>query len=92
MASLSRGHFIITGRVQGVFFRATAREEARRLGLAGWVRNLPDGAVETICEGSPEAVAVYKEWCRRGPPHADVRYVEERSGPATGEFTSFSAR
>ena len=92
MTSLVRGHFIIAGRVQGVFFRATAREAARSLGLSGWVRNLPDGSVETICEGSAEAVAAYKEWCRRGPPHAEVRYVDERPAHATGVFTSFLAR
>lgn len=62
----------VAGRVQGVFFRASAREEALRLGLSGHARNLPDGSVEVLACGEPEAVNALREWLRRGPPQADV--------------------
>jgi acylphosphatase len=63
---------VVSGRVQGVFFRDSARREARRLGVSGWVRNRPDGNVEAHAEGAPEAVAQLVRWCRSGPRHADV--------------------
>jgi acylphosphatase len=66
---------IVHGMVQGVFFRASTRDEARRLGLAGWVRNLPDGSVEVLAEGRPEDVERLAAWCRRGPPAARVDNV-----------------
>lgn len=62
----------ISGRVQGVAFRAATRAEAQRRGVAGWVRNLPDGQVEAHFEGTPEAVAALVTWCHRGPPGARV--------------------
>ena len=63
---------VIHGRVQGVFFRAETRDRASSLGLGGWVRNNPDGTVEAAFEGERERVESMVEWCRRGPPHADV--------------------
>lgn len=63
---------VIRGRVQGVFFRAETRDRASSLGLGGWVRNNPDGTVEAAFEGERERVESIVEWCRRGPPHADV--------------------
>jgi acylphosphatase len=63
---------VVSGRVQGVFFRDCARREARRLGVTGWVRNRADGRVEAHVEGAPEAVARLVAWCRAGPRHADV--------------------
>jgi acylphosphatase len=63
---------VVSGRVQGVFFRDCARREARRLGVAGWVRNRADGRVEAHVEGAPDAVARLVAWCRDGPRHADV--------------------
>ncbi|HXX32702.1 MAG TPA: acylphosphatase [Myxococcaceae bacterium] len=66
---------LISGRVQGVFFRQTALEEALRLGLGGWVRNRLDGRVEAHAEGPAEAVAAFLDFCRRGPERARVDEV-----------------
>ena len=65
----------VGGRVQGVFFRASAREQAQRLGLTGYVRNLPDGRVEVLACGSVKALARLRDWLRTGPPQADVTGV-----------------
>jgi acylphosphatase len=66
----------VTGRVQGVFFRASTREQARRLGLTGHARNLPDGSVEVLACGEPEAVEALVSWLWQGPPHAAVTGVD----------------
>lgn len=66
----------VTGRVQGVFFRASTAERARELGLRGYARNLPDGSVEVLAGGSAAAVAALLEWLRHGPPLARVEAVE----------------
>lgn len=66
----------ISGRVQGVFFRAHTREEAARLGLKGWVRNTEDGGVETLAEGPREKLEAFVAWCHKGPPSAMVSKVE----------------
>jgi acylphosphatase len=63
---------LIGGRVQGVFFRASAREQAQRLGLSGYARNLPDGRVEILACGPADAVGHLREWLRTGPPQAEV--------------------
>ena len=68
--------FTVSGRVQGVFFRQSTADTATRLGLDGWVRNLPDGRVEGIAAGSPEALAELRGWLDRGPPAARVDGVE----------------
>ena len=73
-----REHLWISGRVQGVWFRDSAAREARRLGVRGWIRNLPDGRVETVAEGTPEAVDAYIRWCAQGPPLARVEDLERR--------------
>ncbi len=65
---MKRVHAFLRGRVQGVWFRASTREEARRLGLTGWVRNLPDGRVEFVAEGDEAALDQLLSWCRRGGP------------------------
>lgn len=70
-----RRHVIVSGRVQGVFFRDTTQREARRLGVAGWVRNLDDGTVEAVFEGDSNAVESMLEFCRRGPERARVDEV-----------------
>lgn len=62
----------VSGKVQGVFFRESTRREAERLGVAGWVRNLPDGRVEGLFAGPPAAVDDLVRWCRQGPPGARV--------------------
>lgn len=63
---------IVTGKVQGVFFRQSAKEEADRLGLTGWVRNVPDGSVEIAAFGDEKSISQLIEWCQEGPPVASV--------------------
>lgn len=77
---MRRVHLTASGRVQGVFFRASARDEARRLGLTGWIRNTPAGDVEAEVQGAPSAVEEFLAFCRRGPGHAvvDDLQVEDR--------------
>ena len=72
----ARARVVIRGRVQGVFFRAEAGERARSLGLAGWVRNNPDGTVEAVFQGDRDRVESLLAWCRRGPAAAKVEDVE----------------
>ncbi len=74
----------VTGRVQGVSFRAYAEREAARLGVAGWIRNEPDGSVAGHFEGEPDAVDALVDWCRSGPPLARVRDVTARPAAVTG--------
>jgi len=83
---------IIYGRVQGVYFRAVTRDEARSLGLTGWVRNLRDGGVEAYFEGDKEKVDQMVAWCRRGSPSSWVERVEVTHGPYSGAFDSFQIR
>jgi acylphosphatase len=71
--------------VQGVFFRAETRVRAESLGLTGWVRNAPDGAVEAVFEGDPERVESMVEWCRRGPSGARVDELDVIPEEPTGE-------
>lgn len=73
---MKRVRVTVSGRVQGVFFRATCAARARQRGLGGSVRNLPDGRVEATFEGPDEAVDSMVDWCRRGPDLAQVRGVE----------------
>lgn len=76
MPDIKRFQVIIEGRVQGVFFRAYTRDEAVRLGLAGWVRNRPDGSVEAEIEGEKTAVDKMVQWFHQGSPHALVEKVQ----------------
>jgi acylphosphatase len=80
-----RIHVIVTGRVQGVFFRKTTVQEAERLGLTGWVKNRPDGAVELEAEGPDEALDAFLAFCRRGPEHARVDELKVAHHPARGD-------
>lgn len=84
-----RAHVLIQGRVQGVFFRASTEDEANRLGLTGWVRNLPGGGVEAVFEGEEERVEEIIAWCHEGPSYAHVTEVGVNHEPYTGEFDSF---
>ncbi|MBW2974482.1 acylphosphatase [Candidatus Woesearchaeota archaeon] len=89
---MKRVHLIISGRVQGVFFRHTTNITANRLGLKGFVRNLPDGNVEVVAEGSEERLKELVEFCRHGPEGAQVDNVEtEYQEPKKG-FETFSIR
>lgn len=80
----SRRRVVVAGAVQGVFFRDGARREAVAHGLAGWVRNTPDGSVEAVFEGEPAAVDALVAWMRHGPPEATVRSTEVSEEPAEG--------
>lgn len=82
---------IISGKVQGVWFRASAEREAKRLGLVGFVRNEPDGNVYAEVEGAPEVVDEFVAWCHRGPDHARVDSVKKTAQPIRG-YTSFSIK
>jgi acylphosphatase len=75
-----------------VFFRATTCEVARQRGLAGWVRNLPDGRVEAVFEGPREAVQALVDWCAEGPPRAEVEHVETRWEEPHDEPPGFRVR
>ena len=77
MAERERRRVVVHGDVQGVFFRDSTRDEAERRGVAGWVTNRSDGAVEAVFEGDPEAVAALVSFCREGPSQASVDRVEE---------------
>lgn len=88
----ARLHARVRGRVQGVFFRATTRDQARRLGLTGWVRNCPDGTVELVAEGPREACQELLRFCRQGPPAARVEEVDARWEEPAGEFEGFQVR
>ncbi len=73
---MRRVHVLVSGRVQGVFYRSTCAEIARKAGLAGWVRNRPDGRVEAVFQGASDVVERMLTWCREGPPLAVVTSVE----------------
>ena len=88
---MKRAEVVVRGAVQGVFFRAEARQRARSLGLAGWVRNAPDGTVQAVFEGDDERVESMVEWCRRGPAGARVEDVEASWTVPEGE-NGFSIR
>ncbi len=75
---------VVTGHVQGVFFRASLREQAEHRGVTGWARNEPDGSVHARLEGSAEAVQAVLDWCSDGPPHARVDDVTVRSASESG--------
>jgi acylphosphatase len=81
---------VIRGRVQGVFYRESMRQEAERLGVTGWVCNRFDGGVEGIVQGPPDAVEAIIAWCRLGPPDAQVASLEAHE--ATGTFERFEKR
>lgn len=70
-------HFRVFGRVQGVWYRGSARDQALKLGLSGWVRNCDDGSVEAVACGVPEALDEFRGWLKQGPPAARVDRVEE---------------
>jgi len=85
-------HAIVHGRVQGVFFRDYTRQEAQKLALGGWVKNLPDGSVETIFQGAPEDVDRLLAWLHTGSPMAEVTDVDSREESADSRFDSFDVR
>ena len=88
---MKRVHVFISGRVQGVWFRAHTREKAEELGLSGWVRNLHDGRVEAVFEGEDKEVDEMVKWCHRGPPLSRVEKVDVEYEPPKGE-TGFAIK
>lgn len=82
-------HIKIHGQVQGVFFRHSARIEAQKLGLVGWIRNNPDETVEALAEGPKEKLEEFVKWCKKGPPPANVGKVEVRWQGGSEDFESF---
>ncbi len=84
-----RAHIVVKGRVQGVFYRASTKDEAERLGINGWVKNRNDGSVEILAEGDELVVRELIEWCKKGPPHAKVKEVKVDWEEYKGEFKRF---
>lgn len=82
----------VHGFVQGVWFRQSTKDEAMRLGVVGWVRNLPDGSVEAVFEGEKQKVEEIIGWCHRGPSGAQVTRVDIGWERPTGEFSTFDIR
>jgi acylphosphatase len=87
--SNKRMHVWIKGGVQGVFFRAYTRDTALRIGVAGWVKNLPDGRVEAVFEGEAEKVERMLAWCKEGSPFSRVEQVKAVEETFLGDFKSF---
>jgi len=87
-----RVHLSITGRVQGVSFRYATQRRARELGLHGWVRNRPDGSVESVCDGEPEAVEALVAYVRQGPALAEVSDVAVHDVEPTEPLHGFEIR
>ena len=86
---LASVNVLVTGQVQGVFFRASAMEQAQSLNLTGWVKNIPDGSVEVQAEGPRYALEELVKWCNNGPPSAEVDHVSARWGKYREEFRTF---
>jgi acylphosphatase len=89
---MDRAHVFVSGKVQGVYFRATTRDEARERGVTGWVKNLDDGRVEAVFEGEEDAVQEMVGFCHEGSSSARVEDVEVDREEATGEFDGFEIR
>ena len=89
---MKRFRGIVSGRVQGVGYRASAAHEARRLGVQGWVRNRPDGTVEVEAQGDETVLESFLVYLRQGPPGARVRFVDVEWLPALSDLGSFEIR
>jgi len=92
MMAKARAHIFISGRVQGVFFRAYTQKAARARNILGWVMNTRDGRVEAVLEGEKEQVEDMINWCHQGSPMSDVTRVDVEWQEYTGEFNDFSVR
>ncbi|MFH1156576.1 MAG: acylphosphatase [Pseudomonadota bacterium] len=85
-------HVIISGKVQGVFFRVATQQTARELGITGWVKNLPDGTVEAVFEGSDMEIQQMMLWCHSGPPGSRIDKISIKTSTACPGFSSFDIR
>jgi len=88
----SNVHVIVSGQVQGVWFRASTKQKAEELGLTGWVRNTPNGSVEAVFEGEEEIIKKMIDWCHSGPPMAKVDNIIVKKQQKTIGFNGFSIR
>ena len=88
----TRARVRVSGRVQGVFFRDSARQKAQELGLHGYVKNTPEGDVEALLEGPKRAVGEMVRWCEEGPPHASVENVSADYEAPGDDLTGFEVR
>ena len=88
----ARAHILVSGKVQGVFFRVETRYEATKRKVSGWIRNTLDDRVEAIFEGTKDDVEKLIDFCRRGPPNAQVTKIEVRWQEYVGEFQGFQIR
>ena len=86
---MERLHLKVSGLVQGVFFRANTRDEALKLGLTGFVRNLPDGSVEIVAEGDREILDELLRWCQKGPRISRVDHLDHTWDKTDGSFDTF---
>ena len=91
-SDLQRAHVLVSGQVQGVFFRDSTRQKAEELGLAGWVKNTTDGQVEALFEAPSERVREMVRWCEEGPQRASVESVDTDFESAVGDFEAFEVR
>ncbi len=89
---MKRVHLIISGKVQGVFYRHSSKQKADALGVNGWVRNRANGTVEAVAEGDASAVDAFIAWCHTGPPHASVDGVECTDGEPVALPSGFTVR
>ena len=89
---MKRIHLIVHGDVQGVFYRGNTRKKGVELGLKGFVRNLPDGTVEVVAEGSEDTINELIEFCRNNPGYSNVSNVEIKEEKVTDEFRDFGVR
>ena len=89
---MSCRHYVVEGRVQGVFFRASTRDQALASGLQGWVRNLPNGCVEILACGDEPQLATLETWLRQGPPMASVKHIDIEQWNQTPDFSGFEIR
>ena len=88
----TRTHVIVTGKVQGVFFRMETKVAADRLGVFGWVRNKIDGTVEAVFEGNKKKVELILKWCKHGPPRSKVNALDIKWENYTGAYNDFEIR
>ncbi|MFO8084841.1 MAG: acylphosphatase [Desulfobacterales bacterium] len=92
MADHVRAHAIISGKVQGVFFRMKTQKTAQNHGVSGWVKNKRNGTVEAVFEGEKNSVDSVIQWCKNGPAGSKVDDIDLEWEPYSGEFTEFSIR
>ena len=85
-------HVVISGRVQGVWFRASTKEKAEQLGITGWVRNTADGNVEAVFVGDKDILNEMIKWCNQGPTHAKVNNVKVENIGSTDDFITFTIK